>query len=103
MSGRRGWAGGSEGPRHDGAPKELPSHAADEGLRMTMRTHVPHLLARTGTISVLALATLSGTSLLPGTATDAAAASVPAKAVRIAASKKGAPYRYGAQGPYTFD
>ncbi|MEV0375656.1 C40 family peptidase [Streptomyces sp. NPDC050636] len=70
---------------------------------MTMRTHVPNLLARTGTISVLALVTVAGTALAPGTTTDAEATSVPTKAVRIAASKKGSPYRYGSQGPHSFD
>ncbi|UQA90978.1 C40 family peptidase [Streptomyces halobius] len=70
---------------------------------MTMRTHVPQLLARTGTISALALAAIGGTLVAPGAITDAEATSVPVKAVRIAASKQGSPYRFGAQGPHSFD
>ncbi|MEV0323014.1 C40 family peptidase [Streptomyces sp. NPDC050659] len=47
---------------------------------------------------VLAIATA-----LPGTA-DAAQAITPGeKALRIAASKRGAPYQWGAAGPYRFD
>lgn len=70
---------------------------------MTMRTHMPHLLARISTVSALALAIAGGTLLAPDAVSEAEAASVPAKAVRIAASKKGSPYRFGAQGPHSFD
>jgi cell wall-associated NlpC family hydrolase len=70
---------------------------------MNVRMHVPNLLARAGTVSVLALVTISGTIVVPGTAPDAGAASVSARALRIAASKKGSPYQYGAQGPHRFD
>ncbi|GAB7029434.1 C40 family peptidase [Streptomyces sp. NPDC021749] len=70
---------------------------------MTVRTHTPHLLARAGTVSALALATLGGTTLAPGTTADAEAATVSAHALRIAASKRGSPYQYGAMGPYRFD
>ncbi|TJZ59281.1 NlpC/P60 family protein [Streptomyces piniterrae] len=72
---------------------------------MTMRTHVPGapLLARMGTLTALALVTIAGTTLAPGAATDAEASSVPAMALRVAASKKGSPYQYGAQGPHRFD
>ncbi|GAU70482.1 peptidase C40 family protein [Streptomyces sp. NBRC 110611] len=70
---------------------------------MTVRTHTPHLLARAGTVSALALATLGGTTLAPGTAPDAEAASLAVRALRIAASKQGSPYEYGAQGPHSFD
>ncbi|MGD3110981.1 C40 family peptidase [Streptomyces sp. YGL11-2] len=67
---------------------------------MTMRVQVPHLLMRAGAVSALALVAVGGTATAPG-ATEAA--SVPATALRIAASKKGAPYEYGAQGPDSFD
>ncbi|MFF4603325.1 C40 family peptidase [Streptomyces sp. NPDC001339] len=70
---------------------------------MTVRTHTPHLLARAGTVSALTLATLGGTTLAPGTAPDAEAASLAVRALRIAASKQGSPYEYGAQGPHSFD
>lgn len=70
---------------------------------MTVRTHTPNLLARAGTVSALTLATLGGTTLAPGAAADAEAATVSAHALRIAASKQGAPYQYGAQGPFRFD
>ncbi|MGW1379569.1 C40 family peptidase [Streptomyces sp. NPDC002446] len=70
---------------------------------MTVRTHRPNLLVRAGTVSALTLATLGGTTLAPGAATDAGAASVAAQAVQVAASKRGSPYEYGAEGPYRFD
>ncbi|MEU5212830.1 C40 family peptidase [Streptomyces sp. NPDC020742] len=70
---------------------------------MTVRTHTPNLLARASTVSVLTLATLGGAALAPGAAPDAEAASVAAYALRIAASKRGSPYQYGAQGPHRFD
>jgi cell wall-associated NlpC family hydrolase len=70
---------------------------------MTMRMHVPNLLARAGAVSALTLATVAGTTLTPGATPDADAAVVSATALRIAASKKGSPYQYGAKGPRRFD
>ncbi|WP_335935488.1 C40 family peptidase [Streptomyces sp. PTD5-9] len=70
---------------------------------MTAQVHVPSLLARAGTASVLTLAAVGGTMLAPGAATEAQAAAPSLKALNIAASKKGAPYRWGASGPYRFD
>ncbi|WP_415949529.1 C40 family peptidase [Streptomyces sp. KLOTTS4A1] len=70
---------------------------------MTARHRVPSLITRAGAASVLTLAAVGGTVLAPGAATEAEAASVATKAVRIAASKKGAPYKYGAEGPRRFD
>lgn len=70
---------------------------------MTVRTHPPNLLARAGTVSALTLVTLGASTLAPGAATDAEGASVAAHAVQVAASKRGSPYEYGAQGPYRFD
>jgi cell wall-associated NlpC family hydrolase len=49
------------------------------------------------------LATLIGPSSLPGTCTRAAATDVEARALGIAASKQGDPYRWGAVGPEHFD
>lgn len=73
---------------------------------MTAQVHVPFrvpsLLARAGTASVLTL-TLGATMLAPGLVTDAEAATHAAKALHVAASKKGAPYQWGATGPRRFD
>jgi cell wall-associated NlpC family hydrolase len=70
---------------------------------MTARIRVSSLLSRAGTASALTLATVSGTALVPGAATEAEAASVATKALQVAAAKKGAPYVYGATGPRRFD
>ncbi|MFI8998708.1 C40 family peptidase [Streptomyces sp. NPDC053542] len=72
----------------------------------------PGLLARAGVVSALGLALL-----VPGSAGDASAASASGTtsavtaaasgsgktALRVAASKKGAPYAWGAEGPHRFD
>ncbi|RFU85648.1 NlpC/P60 family protein [Streptomyces triticagri] len=70
---------------------------------MTARHRVPSLLTRAGTASALTLAAIGGTVAVPGAATEAEAASHATKALQIAASKKGSPYRYGAAGPRRFD
>ncbi|MFF1464424.1 C40 family peptidase [Streptomyces sp. NPDC058330] len=69
---------------------------------MTAQVHVPSLFARVGTASVLTIA-VGTTMLAPGMVNDAEAATHSAKALKIAASKKGAPYRWGAAGPHRFD
>lgn len=66
---------------------------------MTAQVHVPSLLARAGTASVLTLAAVGGTMFAPGAATDAQAATLSMKALNIAASKKGSPYRWGPPAP----
>ncbi|MFF8309054.1 C40 family peptidase [Streptomyces lydicus] len=70
---------------------------------MTVRTHTPNLLARAGTVSALTLATLGAATLTPGVTPDAEAATVATHALQVAASKRGSPYQYGAQGPFRFD
>ncbi|NBM17688.1 C40 family peptidase [Streptomyces sp. GC420] len=70
---------------------------------MSAHIHVPSLLARAGTASALTLAAVGGTILAPGAATEAEAATAAAKALNVAAAKKGSPYKYGATGPYRFD
>ncbi|MFE9250585.1 C40 family peptidase [Streptomyces sp. NPDC007088] len=72
---------------------------------MSVRNRVPVLLTRAGTASALTLAAVGGTLTLPGGATEAQAATagVHAKALKIAASKKGSPYGWGAAGPHRFD
>ncbi|MFE7776902.1 C40 family peptidase [Streptomyces sp. NPDC057445] len=71
---------------------------------MTAQTHSPSLLSRTGAVSAITLAAVGGSLIVPGGAPEAQAASAHAsKALKVAASKKGAPYRYGATGPYRFD
>ncbi|MFH8350167.1 C40 family peptidase [Streptomyces sp. NPDC018045] len=69
---------------------------------MTARTTTSPLPARVRVISFIALATLGGTLVVPG-ATEDAEAAPSASALRVAASKKGAPYKYGASGPHRFD
>ncbi|MEV8345440.1 C40 family peptidase [Streptomyces niveus] len=69
---------------------------------MSAQTHVPSLLSRAGTASVL-LAAVGGTMLAPGAVSEAHAHPAAAKALNVAASKKGAPYKYGASGPHRFD
>ncbi|AXG76656.1 C40 family peptidase [Streptomyces paludis] len=70
---------------------------------MTAQTYVPSLLSRTGAVSVLTLAAVGGSVLAPGAAPEAQAATHAVKALKVAASKKGAPYKYGATGPSRFD
>ncbi|MGW6567580.1 C40 family peptidase [Streptomyces sp. NPDC054975] len=71
---------------------------------MTAQIHVPSVLSRAGAVSALTLAALGGTMLAPGAAPEAqAATSYAGKALNIAASKKGSPYKYGASGPTRFD
>jgi cell wall-associated NlpC family hydrolase len=60
-------------------------------------------MARAGTASALTLAAVGGSIAVPGLAADASAATMATKALQVAASKKGSPYRYGATGPYRFD
>lgn len=70
---------------------------------MTAHKHVPSVLSRAGAASALTLAAIGGTMLAPGATPEAHAASLSAKALSVAASKKGAPYKYGAAGPSRFD
>ena len=70
---------------------------------MTAQAHVPSLLARAGTMSVVTLVAVGGSIVAPGAAPEAQAATHAVKALQIAASKEGAPYRYGATGPSRFD
>ncbi|WNI19490.1 C40 family peptidase [Actinacidiphila sp. ITFR-21] len=60
-------------------------------------------LSRLGAASVLTAAAVAVPSLLPGAAPRAQAAATAAKALNVAASKKGSPYQWGASGPYRFD
>ncbi|MFJ9688518.1 C40 family peptidase [Streptomyces bacillaris] len=70
---------------------------------MSAQVHVPSLLARVGTASVLTFA-VTTTMMAPGLVDGAEAATAHStKALKIAASKKGAPYKYGAAGPSRFD
>ncbi|MFJ7769881.1 C40 family peptidase [Streptomyces sp. NPDC097107] len=70
---------------------------------MSALNRVPSLMARAGTASALTLAAVGGSVAVPGVASEAAAASHATKALTIAASKKGAPYKWGAVGPSRFD
>ncbi|WP_019070947.1 C40 family peptidase [Streptomyces hokutonensis] len=70
---------------------------------MTALNRVPSLMVRAGTASAFAIAAVGASVVIPGVASDAAAATPATKALQVAASKKGAPYRYGATGPGRFD
>ncbi|AVH60191.1 MULTISPECIES: C40 family peptidase [Streptomyces] len=70
---------------------------------MTALNRVPSLWSRTGTASVLTIAAVGGTLVVPGVASEAEAATVATKALQVAASKKGSPYQWGAAGPRRFD
>ncbi|MEU6279221.1 C40 family peptidase [Streptomyces sp. NPDC047028] len=70
---------------------------------MTALNRVPSLMARAGTASALTLAAVGGTIVAPGLSADASAATMATKALRVAASKKGSPYQWGATGPRRFD
>ncbi|GAA1887204.1 C40 family peptidase [Streptomyces durmitorensis] len=70
---------------------------------MTALNHVPSLLTRAGSVSALTLAVVGGTLVAPGLTSEAEAATHGTKALKIAASKKGSPYGYGAAGPNRFD
>ncbi|MDX3246329.1 MULTISPECIES: C40 family peptidase [unclassified Streptomyces] len=70
---------------------------------MTALNRVPSLMVRAGTASAFAIAAVGGSVVVPGLAPDASAATPATKALQIAASKKGAPYKYGATGPKRFD
>ncbi|MFI9649551.1 C40 family peptidase [Streptomyces sp. NPDC052040] len=70
---------------------------------MTALNRVPSLLTRAGTASALTLAAVGGGIAVPGAASEAAAATPAVKALQIAASKRGAPYKWGAAGPRRFD
>ncbi|MFE1843263.1 C40 family peptidase [Streptomyces sp. NPDC059515] len=70
---------------------------------MSALNRVPSLMARAGTASALTLAAVGGSIVVPGVASEAAAASPATKALKVAAAKKGAPYRWGATGPNRFD
>ncbi|MEU6844537.1 C40 family peptidase [Streptomyces sp. NPDC046716] len=70
---------------------------------MTALNRVPSLLTRAGTASVLTLAVAGAGLMVPGAASEASAAVASSKALQVAASKKGAPYKWGATGPHRFD
>ncbi|MFI8091647.1 C40 family peptidase [Streptomyces sp. NPDC086080] len=70
---------------------------------MTALNRVPSLMARAGTASALTLAAVGSSLVVPGAASEAAAATHATQALRIAASKKGSPYQWGATGPNRFD
>jgi len=70
---------------------------------MTALNRVPSLFSRAGTASALTIAAVGGGLVAPGFASVAEAASPATKALQVAASKKGSPYKYGAAGPKRFD
>ncbi|MFI7412745.1 C40 family peptidase [Streptomyces sp. NPDC049627] len=70
---------------------------------MTALNRVPSLMVRAGTASALTLAAVGGTVVAPGLAPEAEAATPASKALQVAASKKGSPYKWGATGPHRFD
>ncbi|NNN34997.1 C40 family peptidase [Streptomyces sp. S3(2020)] len=70
---------------------------------MSALNRVPSLMVRAGTASALTIAAVGGSIVVPGVASDAEAATSATKALQVAASKKGSPYKWGAAGPHRFD
>jgi cell wall-associated NlpC family hydrolase len=70
---------------------------------MTARTGMPAVLSRLGITSALTAAAVAVPILAPGLTSEADAATVRSTALKIAASKKGALYKWGAVGPWKFD
>ncbi|GHG52553.1 C40 family peptidase [Streptomyces griseocarneus] len=70
---------------------------------MSALPRIPALAKRAGTASALTVATLAASVLVPGLAPDASAATAGEQALKVAASKKGSPYQWGATGPNRFD
>ncbi|WAZ20068.1 C40 family peptidase [Streptomyces cinnabarinus] len=70
---------------------------------MTALNRVPSLMARAGTASALTIAAVGGSIVAPGLSAEAQAATPATKALQVAASKKGSPYKWGAVGPHRFD
>lgn len=70
---------------------------------MTALNRVPSLFSRAGTASALTIAAVGGGIVAPGFTSGAEAATPATKALQVAASKKGSPYKYGAVGPKRFD
>ncbi|MEU0374207.1 C40 family peptidase [Streptomyces sp. NPDC006283] len=71
---------------------------------MTAQIHLPLLFSRAGAVSALTIAAVGGTLLSPSSSAEARAISSHAsKALKVAASKQGSPYRYGGTGPSRFD
>jgi cell wall-associated NlpC family hydrolase len=64
---------------------------------------MPALLYRMGAASALTAAAVAGPVFAPVLDSQADASTVATRALTIAASKKGSPYRWGATGPSTFD
>ena len=80
----------------DQAGPAAPAEAAPSRLnRLNSRRR------RAGVTTALTLAAFAGSTLLASSPADAA--TIEAKALSIAASKHGDPYRYGAAGPNRFD
>jgi cell wall-associated NlpC family hydrolase len=70
---------------------------------MSALNRVPSLMARAGTASALTLAAVGGSLVIPGASSTAEAATPAKKALQVAASKKGSPYKWGGVGPKAFD
>ncbi|MFT2020438.1 C40 family peptidase [Streptomyces sp. 796.1] len=70
---------------------------------MSAQARIPALASRLGTASALTATVLAGSAFLPAMTADAEAATASHKALKVAAGKKGAPYKYGAAGPHRFD
>ncbi|GAA3490782.1 hypothetical protein GCM10018987_48650 [Streptomyces cremeus] len=90
---------------HSGPPAERPARGGGRHAKNGPRPAQsgPSLLARASTASALTFAVVGGGLLVPGASAEAEAATLATKALNIAASKRGAPYKYGAAGPSRFD
>jgi cell wall-associated NlpC family hydrolase len=70
---------------------------------MTARTGIPAVLSRLGITSALTAAAVAVPLLTPGLTSEADAATIRSTALKIAASKEGSLYKWGAVGPRKFD
>ncbi|MBL1098892.1 C40 family peptidase [Streptomyces coffeae] len=72
---------------------------------MIAHIRIPRMVSRASAVSALTVAAVGGTIAVPGSPPEAkaTATTVAFKALRIAASQRGAPYVYGAAGPHRFD
>jgi cell wall-associated NlpC family hydrolase len=70
---------------------------------MTSRSDMPTVLSRVRVTSALTAAAVAVPLLAPGLTPEADAATVRSAVVKIAAAKKGSPYKWGAVGPRKFD
>ena len=74
-----------------------------KGISMSVNPRKPALIFRAGATSILTAAAIAGSALIPSMSPQAHATGAGTQALQVAASKEGAPYQWGAEGPWRFD